>query len=213
VIAKSEANHARLAVRAGAAGIFLAIANAQAGVLSESDYAKFSEPFDKMILDAVKTAPLNVLHLHTDAASGDKLYASRFYRGWPAAAINYTLHTRIPIAQMRREYPGVILAGLDERAYRSLSSAQLKEQTAAAPARRRERSSSCRLDVRCRTIPPTPNLSYFRSCWERKPCLPKSSPTHSRNARRGEGVVRAPADRAHANWGPSKPNGKRRRST
>jgi uroporphyrinogen decarboxylase len=133
-IAKSEANHARLAIRAGAAGIFLAIANAQAGALSENDYAKFSEPFDRMILDAVKTAPLNVLHLHTDAASGDKLYASRFYRGWPAAAINYTLHTGIPIAQMRREYPGVILAGLDERVYRSLTPAQLKEQSAAARA-------------------------------------------------------------------------------
>ncbi len=82
----------------------------------------------------MKSAPLNVLHLHTDAASGDKLYAPRFYRGWPAAAINYTLHTGIPIAQVRREFPGVILAGLDERAYRSLSSAQLKEQTAAARA-------------------------------------------------------------------------------
>jgi uroporphyrinogen decarboxylase len=131
-IAKSEANHARLAIRAGAAGIFLAIANAQAGVLSETDYAKFSEPFDKLILEAVKNAQLNVLHLHTDAAFGDKLYASRFYKGWAASAINYTLHTKIPIAEMRRDYSGVLLAGLDERGYRGLDAAQLKEQRTSA---------------------------------------------------------------------------------
>jgi hypothetical protein len=44
VITKSEANHARRAVAAGASGIFLAIANAQDGILSQDDYAKFSEP-------------------------------------------------------------------------------------------------------------------------------------------------------------------------
>lgn len=127
-IAKSEANHAKLAVRAGAAGVFLAIANAQAGVLSEADYAKFSEPFDKMILDAVKSAPLNVLHLHTDAEFGDKLFASRFHRGWAAAGINYTLHTGIAIAKLRADFGGVILAGLDERGYRKLTPAQLTTQ-------------------------------------------------------------------------------------
>ena len=37
VITKSEANHARRAVAAGASGIFLAIANAQAGILAPDD--------------------------------------------------------------------------------------------------------------------------------------------------------------------------------
>jgi|SRR5207302_6194430 len=82
---ESEARHAKKAVATGAAGIFLAIANAQDGILSEADYAKFSEPFDRMILQAVNTAPLNTLHLH-----GDKVYLQRFFKGWPAAAINYS---------------------------------------------------------------------------------------------------------------------------
>lgn len=128
VLAKSEANHARRAVRAGAAGIFLAIQNAQAGFLTEEDYAKFSEPFDKIVLQAVSSAPLNTLHLHTDAAHGDHLYMDRFLKGWPAAAINYSLFTKIPIEQVRAKYPGLIMAGLDERNYRKLSNFDLKRQ-------------------------------------------------------------------------------------
>ena len=74
VIAKSEANHAKLAVEAGASGVFLSIANAQKGTLTQQEYEKFSEPFDKMILDAVSGAPLNTLHLH-----GDQVYLDRFF--------------------------------------------------------------------------------------------------------------------------------------
>lgn len=124
VIAKSEANHARRAIAAGASGIFLAIANAQDGVLSQEEYAKFSEPFDRMVLEAVRTAPLNILHLH-----GDKVYLDRFYKGWPAAAINYSMHgTGVDLKQARAKYAGVLMGGLDERTYRKLGAAELKQQ-------------------------------------------------------------------------------------
>src|SRR5258708_27025991 len=124
LIAKSEANHARLAVAAGAAGVFLAIANAQDGIMTQADYAKFSEPFDKMVLDAVRSAPLNILHLH-----GDKVYLDRFYDGWAAAAINYSMHgTGVPIAKVRERYSGVILGGIDEVNYRKLTPGDLKRQ-------------------------------------------------------------------------------------
>src|SRR5713226_2225954 len=124
VIAKSEANHVRLAVKAGAAGVFVAIANAQDGIMTQADYAKFSEPFDKMVLDAVRSAPLNVLHLH-----GDKVYLDRFYDGWAASAINYSMHgTGVPIAKVRERYSGVILGGIDEVNYRKLTAADLKRQ-------------------------------------------------------------------------------------
>lgn len=132
VIAKSEANHARRAVKAGASGIFLAIQTAQAGYLSEDDYARFCEPFDKAVLQAIAPVPLNVLHLHTDASFGDQLYIDRFVKGWPASAINYSLHTRIPIEQLRAKYPGVIMAGLDERNFRKLTSLDIKRQWVSA---------------------------------------------------------------------------------
>ncbi len=127
-IAESEANHAKKALSTGAAGIFLAIANAQEDILSPADYAKFSQPFDRLILDAVAAAPMNVLHLH-----GDKVYLDRFFDGWPAAAINYSAHgTGASIAHVRAKYPGVIIAGLDERNFRKLTEADLRAQWQAA---------------------------------------------------------------------------------
>jgi uroporphyrinogen decarboxylase len=124
VIAESEANHARHAVGLGAAGIFLAIANAQDGVLTQDDYAKFSEPFDRLILEAASGAPLNILHLH-----GDKVYLDRFIKGWPAAAINYSnFGTGRTVAAMRSTYDGVLLAGLDEQNFRQLSEADMRKQ-------------------------------------------------------------------------------------
>jgi uroporphyrinogen decarboxylase len=118
VIAKSEANHARKAIAAGASGIFLAIDN------HDADYAKFSEPFDKIVLDAVKSAPMNTLHLH-----GDKIPMERFYQGWSASILNYSAHaTGINFVDVRRGYSGVIMGGIDEKNYRTLAHGRLKTQ-------------------------------------------------------------------------------------
>lgn len=123
-IAESEAKHARKAIETGAAGIFLAIANAQEGILTPAEYSKFSEPFDKLVLQAVEGAPLNTLHLH-----GDKVYLDRFFTGWPAAAINYSNHgTGVSVADVRKKYSGVIMSGLDEQKFRELSADQMKQQ-------------------------------------------------------------------------------------
>lgn len=127
-IAQSEANHARRALKAGASGIFLAIANAQEGILSQAEYTEFSEPFDRIVLDAAAGAPLNILHLH-----GDKVYLDRFLQ-WPAA-INYSAHaTGVPLAQVRAKFRGVLLGGIDETKYRSLSSEEMQKQIIAARA-------------------------------------------------------------------------------
>lgn len=129
-IAESQANHAKKAIAAGAAGIFLAIDNAQRGILTEAEYARFSEPFDKLILERVSGAPLNTLHLH-----GDKVYLDRFWKGWPAAVVNYSnTGTGVEIADVRKKYPGVILGGLDEVNFRKLSEADLKRQYESARA-------------------------------------------------------------------------------
>jgi len=123
-ITKSLRNHARQAVGAGASGIFLAIANADETVLSPEDYAKFSEPFDKMVLEAVPDAPINTLHLH-----GGKVYLDRFYQRWPATVHHYSTHaTGIPIAEVRNHYSGVIMGGIDEVNYRKLSEAEIRMQ-------------------------------------------------------------------------------------
>ncbi len=122
-IAESEAKHARKALDAGAAGIFLAIANAQDGIMTREDYRRFSEPFDRMIMKAAAGAPLNVLHLH-----GDKVYLDLFTAGWPTGAINYSTHTGVAVAEMRRKYAGVLMAGLDEVNFRTLRESDLRGQ-------------------------------------------------------------------------------------
>jgi len=128
VITKSESNHARGAIAAGARGIFLAIANAQDGILAQDDYAKFSEPFDRQLLKAAADAPLNTLHLH-----GDKVYLGRFYKGWAASAISYAVQgTGVPIRDVRKEYSGLLLTGLDEVHFRTLSAEDLSAQYASA---------------------------------------------------------------------------------
>lgn len=123
-IAESEAKHARKAIGAGAAGIFLAIANAREGIMTPAEYSKFSEPFDKLVFQAAEGAPLNTLHLH-----GDKVYLDRFFTGWPAAVINYSNHgTGVRVADVRKKYSGVIMGGLDEQKFRELTADQMKQQ-------------------------------------------------------------------------------------
>src|SRR5436190_1374432 len=123
-IAESEATHAKKAISAGAAGVFLAIANAQDGIMSRDDYRNFSAPYDRMVLKGAAGAPLNVLHLH-----GDKVYLDLFTKDWPASVINYSAHgTKVSVAKMRQKYSGVLMAGLDEVNYRKLSAGELRDQ-------------------------------------------------------------------------------------
>ncbi|MFN0166499.1 MAG: uroporphyrinogen decarboxylase family protein [Bryobacteraceae bacterium] len=123
-IARSEANHARLAIAGGASGIFLAIANAQDGILTRGEYRKFSEPFDRIVLDAVDSAPLNVLHLH-----GDKVWLDSFLSGWTARVVNYSAHgTGVSILSLRAKYRGVLMGGVDERNYRQAGVDSLRQQ-------------------------------------------------------------------------------------
>ena len=64
VLTESSIHHAKRAFATGAAGILFAIANPKRSDLSPEEYARFSAPFDKRIVDATAGARLNFLHLH-----------------------------------------------------------------------------------------------------------------------------------------------------
>jgi len=127
-IAKSEISHAKSALKRGAAGIFLAVANAQEGILTREEYAKFSEPFDKMILRAVAEAPLNILHLH-----GEKVYVDYFAKstGWKISGLNYSMHeTGYPLRLARHNWHvihGALVGGIDHRNYRTRTVEDLRD--------------------------------------------------------------------------------------
>jgi uroporphyrinogen decarboxylase len=128
VITQSEINHAKRAISTGARGILLAVANANSKELSVADYARFSAPFDKRILDAVSTAPLNILHLHVE-----REYLDQFHN-FAAPVINYSLHvTGIPIAEVRAKFPKQVVAGgVDEVHYKTLTEQEIRTQWKAA---------------------------------------------------------------------------------
>jgi uroporphyrinogen decarboxylase len=127
-IAKSEINHAKAALKRGAAGIFLAVANAQEGILTREEYAKFSEPFDKMIFQAVADAPLNIIHLH-----GPKVYVGYFAKatGWKISGFNYSMHeTGFSLRLARHNWHtirGAIVGGIDHREYRNRTVDELRD--------------------------------------------------------------------------------------
>ena len=127
VITKSEINHARRAISAGAAGIFLSVANANAKSLTRADYERFSLPFDRRILEAASGAWLNFLHVHLEPGYLD------LFRGFPAQVFNYSLHvSNIPIADVRKAYATTIAGGIDELGYRKLPVRELTAQWHAA---------------------------------------------------------------------------------
>jgi len=123
VITESEIAHARRALATGASGVLLSVANANKAELSTEDFVKFSQPFDKRILQGIAGARLNILHLHVEPA-----YLGLF-EGFPVPIVNYSLHVSgIPIAEVRKRYPMVIAGGIDEVNYRKLTPAGLQAQ-------------------------------------------------------------------------------------
>ncbi len=110
VISESQANHARLALDAGAAGIFLAVAAADNFVMSPEDYLKAVRESDLIILDAVRDKGyLNILHVHGRRPHWNILVS------YPVQAMNYSAHeTGIGLSQARQKFTGTLMGGLNE---------------------------------------------------------------------------------------------------
>ena len=123
VLTQSEIHHAKRALAAGASGILLSVANANAQEMPLEDYRRFSAPFDRRILAAIPDARLNILHLHVEESYLDT------FRDFPAPIINYSRAVSgIPIKTVRSRFPQVIAGGLDEVHFRDLGPSELREQ-------------------------------------------------------------------------------------
>lgn len=110
VIAKSLAAFAKKAVDAGASGIFLAASGAEPAMLSETEYRRFVKPCDMEVLEAVKDAPFNLLHVH-----GTDVYMNLFL-DYQANAVNWpSHHSNYSVARMRELTDKCLVAGIDER--------------------------------------------------------------------------------------------------
>jgi uroporphyrinogen decarboxylase len=124
VISESQANHVRLALEAGAAGIFLAVAAADDLVMDSQEYLKFVRESDLIILDATKgKSYLNVLHLHGNQVHFDNMVT------YPVQVINYSVHgTGMNLVTAKRKFSGTLMGGLDEARMASPGGSDLKSE-------------------------------------------------------------------------------------
>jgi len=109
VIAESLANYARRAIEMGASGIFYSVSGATNELMTEEEYSKWGRPFDLIILNAVKGAPFNVLHIHGSNIHFDSLL------DYPVAALNWShYHTQPTLADGRHRWGRAVMGGIDE---------------------------------------------------------------------------------------------------
>ena len=109
-IAESQANHARMAIDAGAAGIFLAVSAADQLVTDSQDYMKMGRESDLIILEAVKDKGImNILHVHGKKPHWDTLVT------YPVQVMNYSVQgTGVGLSDARRKFTGTLMGGLNE---------------------------------------------------------------------------------------------------
>ena len=109
-ISESQANHARAALDAGASGIFLAVAAADAFVTDPQEYLKLVRESDLMILDSTRDrSHLNILHIH-----GKKPHLEMLIT-YPVQVMNYSVSdTGMDLVAARRKFTGTLMGGLSE---------------------------------------------------------------------------------------------------
>jgi uroporphyrinogen decarboxylase len=123
VIATSLASYARTAVERGAAGIFLSLGAASDDVMSAEAYQTWGHPFDLKVLEAVRDAPFNVLHIH-----GKKIHFDAV-SDFPASAMNWShLSTPPSLAEGRRRSSRAVMGGIDEVAAAHLAPPEIAKQ-------------------------------------------------------------------------------------
>ncbi|HKG21398.1 MAG TPA: uroporphyrinogen decarboxylase family protein [Blastocatellia bacterium] len=122
-IATSLASYAREAIGRGAAGIFLSLGAAAYDQMSEDEYAIWARPFDLKILEAVRDAPFNVLHIHGERIHFDTLL------DYPVSAINWSHFRTPPSLKEGRERSGkTVMGGIDEATAYYLSAPEIRKQ-------------------------------------------------------------------------------------
>jgi uroporphyrinogen decarboxylase len=126
-IATSLAAYAREAVSRGASGIFLSLGAANADVMSREEYRQWGRPFDLKVLEAVRAAPFNVLHIH-----GNRIHFEEV-ADFPAAAFNWSHFATPPrLAEGKALCGKAVMGGINEATASHISAPEISRQVAAA---------------------------------------------------------------------------------
>jgi uroporphyrinogen decarboxylase len=123
-ITQSTINHIRHIKDIGASGALVSIFNAESKFGSVADYAQYTRPYDKHVLDALADTKLSVLHLHYL----ERPYLDQF-KDFNAPVIQYSVKTSgIPISEVRKHYSQPIAGGVDEIDYEKLTTTEIRTQ-------------------------------------------------------------------------------------
>jgi uroporphyrinogen decarboxylase len=129
-IAETTSSFAALCLDAGADGIFFASQLATRQFLTAEEYARFGEPFDRTVLDAVADSSwFTVLHLH-----GTEIFFD-LANAYPVQAVSWhDRETKPGLADALHLTDRILMAGLDRRLLETGGPAEIEEQVRSAVA-------------------------------------------------------------------------------
>jgi uroporphyrinogen decarboxylase len=142
-IADSLSNHAKLALKAGAAGVFLAVTAADEEVTSVEEYRKTVRESDLRVLKSTAgRAKFNVLHIHGSHPHWDELL------NYPVPIVNYSIReTGIGMEKIAARFKGILMGGIDEIGVAKANLSAIKKEVSSAcqrmPAQRLILSPGC----------------------------------------------------------------------
>jgi uroporphyrinogen decarboxylase len=121
-------SYARLALEAGADGLFYATNVARRGLLTAEECRRFQRPYDLRVLTAVASAPFTALHV-----CGDGVHFDEFV-DYPAQAFSWALGGGNPsLRQAHRQTARAVMGGLPAKPLiASLTPAAIAERARAA---------------------------------------------------------------------------------
>jgi uroporphyrinogen decarboxylase len=122
-ISTSLAGYAKQVLDRGAAGIFLSLGAASDDVMTAEEYETWGRPFDLKILEAVREAPFNVLHIHGKRIHFDSLL------DYPVSALNWSHFATEPSLNAGKMRSGkTVMGGIDEANASHVSAPEISEQ-------------------------------------------------------------------------------------
>jgi uroporphyrinogen decarboxylase len=123
-ITRSTINHIQHAKKIGASGTLVSVFNAESKFGSVTDYATYTRPYDKRVIDALADTKLTVLHLHFL----ERPYIDQF-TDFPAPIIQHSVKTSgISVSEIRAKFSQTILGGVDEIDFQNLTADQMRHQ-------------------------------------------------------------------------------------
>ncbi len=122
-ISTSLASYAKQVLERGAAGIFLSLGAATDEVMTTKEYETWGRPFDLKILEAVREAPFNVLHIHGKRIHFDPVL------DYPVSALNWSHFATAPsLGEGKMRSGKTVLGGIDEATASHVSAPEISEQ-------------------------------------------------------------------------------------